>query len=167
MASPVEDRPTSSPTERTVDGNPLEIYCSTSFVGDLSYQAPASQIAGMAHTLVTGRKTWKTSKGKNEAVWPAHIEAALFDGKSNFQLHNFVTDHVIPIALEKYRPASSGDPKLLRRFPKRNRFISDHIKKVTGKDRTPKQVGSRLQQLRDTCQEEKGTLSIQQTVTFH
>ncbi|KNZ72434.1 hypothetical protein J132_03400 [Termitomyces sp. J132] len=137
MASQVEDHSTSSSTERTVDDNPLEIYCSTSFVGDLSYQAPASQIAGMAHTLVTGRKTWKTSKGKNEAVWPAHIEAALFD------------------ALEKYRPASSGDPKLLRRFPKRNRFISDHIKKVTGKERTPKQVGSRLQQLRDTCQEEK------------
>ncbi|KAG6865575.1 hypothetical protein C0991_001334 [Blastosporella zonata] len=121
----------------STDGNPLEIYLSTSFVGDLSYQAPANQVPGMAHTMVTGRKTWKTSKGKNEAVWPAHIEAALFD------------------ALEKYRPASSGDPKLLRRFPKRNRFISDHIKKVTGKDRTPKQVGSRLQQLRDTCQEEK------------
>ncbi|GLB43221.1 putative TEA/ATTS domain family protein [Lyophyllum shimeji] len=95
--------------------NPLKIYTSTSFVGDLSYQAPASQVAGLAHTFVTGRKTWKTCKGKNEAVWPAHIEAALFD------------------ALEKYRPASS----------------------VTGKVRTPKQVGSRLQQLRDTCEEEK------------
>ncbi|KAG6906924.1 hypothetical protein DXG01_011350 [Tephrocybe rancida] len=119
------------------DSNPLEIYLSTSFVGDLSYQAPANQVAGMAHTSVTGRRTWKTSKGKNEAVWPSHVEAALFDG------------------LEKYRPASSGDLKLLRRFPKRNRFISDHIKKVTGKERTPKQVGSRLQQLRDTCQEEQ------------
>ncbi|KAG5637095.1 hypothetical protein H0H81_005778 [Sphagnurus paluster] len=115
----------------------LKIYLNTSFVGDLGYQAPTSQVAGMEHTLVTGRKTWKTSKGKNEAVWPSHIEAALFD------------------ALEKYRPASSGDPRLLRRFPKRNRFISDHILKVTGKVRTPKQVGSRLQQLRDTCQEEK------------
>ncbi|KAG6811225.1 hypothetical protein H0H92_008442 [Tricholoma furcatifolium] len=127
---------------KLLDSNPLETYCSTSFVGDLSYQAPASQIAGMEHTLVTGRKTWKTSKGKNEAVWPAYIEAALFDGEPD-------------LALEKYRPASSGDPKLLRRFPKRNRFISDHIRKVTGKERTPKQVGSRLQQLRDTCQEEK------------
>ncbi|KAF5385806.1 hypothetical protein D9615_002195 [Tricholomella constricta] len=117
--------------------NPLGIFVSTSYVGDLSYQAPTSQVAGMAHTFVTGRKTFKTSKGKNEAVWPSHIEAALFD------------------ALEKYRPASSGDPRLLRRFPKRNRFISDHIFKITGKLRTPKQVGSRLQQLRDTCQEEK------------
>ncbi|KAG6820203.1 hypothetical protein H0H93_004053 [Arthromyces matolae] len=136
MASQLQERIPSS-MERTNDGNPLEIYCSTSFVGDLSYQAPVCHTAGMAHTLVTGRKTWKTSKGKNEAVWPAHIEAALFD------------------ALEKYRPTSSGDPKLLRRFPKRNRFISDYIKKVTGKERTPKQVGSRLQQLRDTCQEPK------------
>lgn len=86
MASHIEDRPTPASLDRTADGNPLEIYCSTSFVGDLSYQAPASQIAGMAHTLVTGRKTWKTSKGKNEAVWPAHIEAALFDGKINLPL---------------------------------------------------------------------------------
>ncbi|KAG5642158.1 hypothetical protein DXG03_003542 [Asterophora parasitica] len=117
---------------------PQKIFLSTSFIGDLGYEAPTNQVAGMAHTLVTGRKTWKTSKGKNEAVWPAHIEAALFD------------------ALEKYRPTSSGDPRLLRRFPKRNRFISDHIYKVTGKARTPKQVGSRLQQLRDTCQEPKG-----------
>ena len=34
----------------------------------------------------------------------------------------------------------------------RNKFISDYILQVTGKHRTPKQVGSRLQQLRDTCE---------------
>ncbi|KAF8883296.1 hypothetical protein BD779DRAFT_883119 [Infundibulicybe gibba] len=33
----------------------------------------------------------------------------------------------------------------------RNRFISEHIYRKTGKRRTAKQVGSRLQQLRDTC----------------
>lgn len=118
--------------------SPPESFLTKSFIGDLSYHPPASQVGGLAHTFVTGRKTWKTLKStKNEAVWPVHIEAALFD------------------ALEKYRPSSSGDPRLLRRFPKRNRFISDHIFKMTGKVRTPKQVGSRLQQLRDTCQEER------------
>ncbi|KAF8992648.1 hypothetical protein BDZ89DRAFT_1150963 [Hymenopellis radicata] len=35
--------------------------------------------------------------------------------------------------------------------PMRNRIISNHIHQTTGKYRTPKQVGSRLQQLRDTC----------------
>lgn len=34
----------------------------------------------------------------------------------------------------------------------RNKFISDFIFEVTGVRRTPKQVGSRLQQLRDTCE---------------
>ena len=34
----------------------------------------------------------------------------------------------------------------------RNKFISDYIYQVTGKHRTPKQVGSCLQQLRDTCE---------------
>ena len=41
----------------------------------------------------------------------------------------------------------------------RNKFISDYILQVTGKHRTPKQVGSRLQQLRDTC-EGKRSLSM-------
>jgi transcriptional enhancer factor len=40
---------------------------------------------------------------------------------------------------------------MLGRFPRRNRFISDYIFDKTGKRRTPKQVGSRLQQLRESC----------------
>ena len=39
----------------------------------------------------------------------------------------------------------------------RNRFISDWIFEKTGKRRTAKQVGSRLQQLRDTCGGKKRT----------
>lgn len=35
----------------------------------------------------------------------------------------------------------------------RNRFVSDYIREATGKVRTPKQVGSRLQQLRETCKD--------------
>jgi len=37
----------------------------------------------------------------------------------------------------------------------RNQFISDFIHETTGKRRTPKQVGSRLQQLRDTSKKAK------------
>lgn len=33
----------------------------------------------------------------------------------------------------------------------RNKFISEHIKKTTGEFRTPRQISSRIQQLRDTC----------------
>ncbi|KAG7444563.1 uncharacterized protein BT62DRAFT_1008226 [Guyanagaster necrorhizus] len=91
-------------------------------------------------TIITGRKSWKTMKNKqNEPVWPPEIEAALIE------------------ALEKYRPhsASIRNPKEFRRFPKRNIFISDEIFKKTGKSRTAKQVGSRLQQLRDTCEDER------------
>ncbi|KAJ7674341.1 hypothetical protein B0H17DRAFT_1016728 [Mycena rosella] len=39
---------------------------------------------------------------------------------------------------------------MLGRFPGRNRFISDYIFEKTGKRRSPKQVGSRLQQLRES-----------------
>jgi len=55
------------------------------------------------------------------------------------------------LALDKYRPETSRSTRSLSRFPNRNRFISDYIYHVTGKRRTAKQVGSRLQQLRDTC----------------
>ena len=40
----------------------------------------------------------------------------------------------------------------------RNRYISAYILQKTGKQRTAKQVGSRLQQLRDTCGTKKRTL---------
>ncbi|KAK0497458.1 hypothetical protein EDD18DRAFT_154625 [Armillaria luteobubalina] len=93
-----------------------------------------------AETIITGRKSWKTMKGQqNEPVWPPHIEAALIE------------------ALEKYRPHSANikNPKDLRRFPKRNIFISNEILRKTGKKRTAKQVGSRLQQLRDTCEDDR------------
>ncbi|KAJ7315731.1 hypothetical protein DFH08DRAFT_1039423 [Mycena albidolilacea] len=56
-------------------------------------------------------------------------------------------------ALEKYRPEDCRETLILGRFPGRNRFISDYICDKTGKRRSPKQVGSRLQQLRDCCED--------------
>ncbi|KAJ6535012.1 hypothetical protein B0H19DRAFT_871917, partial [Mycena capillaripes] len=50
--------------------------------------------------------------------------------------------------LERYQPDDSRETRTLGRFPRRNRFISDYIFYKTGKRRTAKQVGSRLQQLR-------------------
>ncbi|KAJ7672915.1 hypothetical protein B0H17DRAFT_1083323, partial [Mycena rosella] len=44
---------------------------------------------------------------------------------------------------------------MLGRFPRRNRFISDYIFNKTGKRRSAKQVGSRLQQLRESCSGQK------------
>ena len=52
--------------------------------------------------------------------------------------------------LEKYKPAESKSTRVLGRFPMRNKFVADHIYDTTGIRRTPKQVGSRIQQLRDT-----------------
>lgn len=39
------------------------------------------------------------------------------------------------------------------RFIGRNHFLSDYVKFLTGRRRSAKQVGSRLQQLKDTCRE--------------
>ncbi|KAG6917251.1 hypothetical protein DXG01_003283 [Tephrocybe rancida] len=83
-------------------------------------------------SIVKGRKSWKTLRG-GEIVWPPELEAALLEG------------------LSAYQPDDSRETRLLGRFPMRNRFISDFIFNKTGTRRTAKQVGSRLQQLRDTC----------------
>jgi len=83
-------------------------------------------------------------------------EAALLAGTlcaPLLPLHQFIGSS---LALEKYQAEAIGNKhKTLGRFPLRNRFIADYIREVTGKKRTPKQVGSRLQQLRDTCKEER------------
>ncbi|KAI0827628.1 TEA/ATTS domain family-domain-containing protein [Trametes gibbosa] len=114
---------------------------------DLSYSvSPSSGINDTIHTIVTGRKCWKTMKGKGEVVWPPYLEAALVEG------------------LEKYQPVESRTSRSFGRFPMRNKFISDYIFNVTGKRRTPKQVGSRLQQLRDTTE---GKRILQQLSSKH
>ncbi|KAE9406819.1 hypothetical protein BT96DRAFT_987088 [Gymnopus androsaceus JB14] len=82
--------------------------------------------------VVKCRKSWKTLKG-GKVVWPLHLEKALLEG------------------LALYKPDNSRETLLLGRFPMRNRFISEHILRTTGEKRSAKQVGSRLQQLRDTC----------------
>lgn len=71
-------------------------------------------------------------------------------------------------ALEKYSPdtGNAKADKTMGRFPMRNRFISDYIFETTGKRRTPKQVGSRLQQLRDTCKKEHSMLSFSSLLPF-
>ncbi|KAJ3506847.1 hypothetical protein NMY22_g17116 [Coprinellus aureogranulatus] len=84
----------------------------------------------------TGRKTFKTDKKRNEAIWPDSIERVLLD------------------ALALYTPPPArGTRGTLQRFPKRNKLIAQHILEVTGHIRTSKQVGSRIQQLRGTCKD--------------
>ncbi|KAJ3745865.1 hypothetical protein DFH05DRAFT_1524142 [Lentinula detonsa] len=102
---------------------------------DNSYTRSSTKEA--TEIVLAARKTWKLMRSKKEKVWPPSIEAALIE------------------ALQKYRPQSTTDIQYLQRFPKRNCWISKFIKRRTGHDRSPKQVGSRLQQLRDSCRDER------------
>ncbi|KAG1738188.1 hypothetical protein EDB19DRAFT_1636502 [Suillus lakei] len=54
--------------------------------------------------------------------------------------------------LHEYKPVDSRETQILGRFPMRNRFISEYIYHKTGKHRSSKQIGSRLQQFRDTSE---------------
>ena len=104
----------------------------------------------------TGRRSWKTLKGKPEAVWPPALEGALIEGEHRiYSFRAAFADEFASIALEEYRKmeARPTTSKYGVRYPMRNRFISDYILEKTGKTRTAKQVGSRLQQLRDTCKD--------------
>ncbi|KAJ7438714.1 hypothetical protein B0H11DRAFT_576429 [Mycena galericulata] len=90
--------------------------------------------------IVETWKRWNTSRD-GEYVWPLTLEAALLDG------------------LERYQPDGSRETRMLGRFRRRNQFISDYIFEKTGERRTAKQIGSRLQQLRESCGSEKKLLS--------
>ncbi|KAJ3768096.1 hypothetical protein FB446DRAFT_775181 [Lentinula raphanica] len=90
-----------------------------------------------AEIVLATRKSWKLTRSKTEKVWPPMIEAALIE------------------ALQKYRPQNTTDIQHLQRFPRRNCWISEYIKRRTGHFRSAKQVGSRLQQLRDSCRDER------------
>ncbi|KDR72239.1 hypothetical protein GALMADRAFT_158967 [Galerina marginata CBS 339.88] len=77
----------------------------------------------------------RTLRVRKEPVWPPICEEALLEG------------------LRAYRPVSkTGRP--LRRFTKRNVFISKFIFEATGEKRTPKQVGSRLQQISESSRDD-------------
>ncbi|KAH6902058.1 hypothetical protein BKA70DRAFT_1520995 [Coprinopsis sp. MPI-PUGE-AT-0042] len=108
----------------------------TTSVCDLGSTPTADTASTMGKT---GRKTFKTDK-KKEAVWPDYIERWLLQ------------------AIEEYAPPQSrsgrGKPELVR-FPRRNKYISEFIFENTGKYRSAKQVGSRIQQLRQTCRDPK------------
>lgn len=47
--------------------------------------APDDRTRDAVHTIVSGRKSWKTLKGKGEAVWPPYLEAALVEGRFQHQ----------------------------------------------------------------------------------
>ncbi|KAK0434735.1 hypothetical protein EV421DRAFT_1689264, partial [Armillaria borealis] len=142
-------------------------YVGLSSVGDLSYTPEQSR--DVAQIAATGRRSWKTLKGKGEVVWPPNLyvtyiadqvndltmynrEAALIEGASTHRPRE---------ALQKYKPShelrSSKSPG---RFPMRNRFISDYIFELTGKRRTRKQVASRLQEMKDKCKGEESKSMI-------
>ncbi|KAI6043525.1 hypothetical protein EDC04DRAFT_3088049 [Pisolithus marmoratus] len=99
-----------------------------------SYHHAPNTTEDILHLILRTRKSWKTLKGQTEAVWPPLLEATMLK------------------ALQEYVPEDSRETRILGRFPMRNRFISDYIYRSTGKVRSAKQVGSRLQQLRDTAE---------------
>ncbi|KAF7375333.1 TEA domain-containing protein [Mycena sanguinolenta] len=93
---------------------------------------PSQTTKEVLEAVLAARKSWKISRG-GETVWPLDLEAALLEG------------------LERYQPEDCRETRMLGRYPRRNCFISDYIFDKTGKFRSPKQVGSRLQQLRESC----------------
>ncbi|KAG2067920.1 hypothetical protein BDR04DRAFT_1057430 [Suillus decipiens] len=94
--------------------------------------SPSQSTKDIFRTILNVRKSWKTLKGNTEPVWPPYLEATMLKG------------------LHEYEPVDSRETQILGRFPKRNHFISEYIYHKTGKYRSSKQIGSRLQQFRDT-----------------
>ncbi|KAG1866953.1 hypothetical protein C8R48DRAFT_772153 [Suillus tomentosus] len=102
--------------------------------GSPRLMSPIQSTENIFRTILNVRKGWKTLKGNTEPVWPPYLEATMLEG------------------LHQYKPVDSRETQILGRFPMRNRFISEYIYHKTGKYRSSKQIGSRLQQFRDTSE---------------
>ncbi|KAF7317642.1 TEA domain-containing protein [Mycena kentingensis (nom. inval.)] len=101
----------------------------------------SSDCAGTSPSFkVVGRRSyWKMDMTSTNPspIWPPELEEALIK------------------ALEEYTYDQRRNPnKTFQRNPLRNRYISNYIEQNTGILRTAKQVGSRLQQMRESCKDE-------------
>ncbi|KAJ7928837.1 hypothetical protein B0H13DRAFT_966333 [Mycena leptocephala] len=117
----------------------LPSYISVSSIWDLRNNLTDEQERGFKRLFnLTNRRSFKNTKDGSEPVWAPEFEAALLQG-----LHNYT---VLYGEEERARGLSRG--------LYRNIFISNFILETTNKIRTPKQVSSRLQQLRGTTTDE-------------
>ncbi|KAG1902207.1 uncharacterized protein F5891DRAFT_1217841 [Suillus fuscotomentosus] len=98
---------------------------------------PSQSTDDIVRTIMKVRKSWKTLKGKSEPVWPPGLEAMMLEGLQEYGSAHYSRD---------------SEAHVLSRFPQRNQFISDYIYRKTGKHRSSKQIGSRLQQFKDTVE---------------
>lgn len=71
------------PASSSSSRNQFAQHVRVSSTEDLSYNIPTGTggTKDVIQTIVTGRKCWKTMKGKGEVVWPPHLEAALVEGE--------------------------------------------------------------------------------------
>ncbi|KII85172.1 hypothetical protein PLICRDRAFT_178917 [Plicaturopsis crispa FD-325 SS-3] len=106
-------------------------YCYTSTL-TLDHLSDPQSDHSRTNLLSSTRRSWKMCKGKKEVVWSPALEDAFLAG------------------LNHYRPPQFTDLKSSRPFPKRNKIISDWIFNATRVRRTPRQVGSRIQQMRES-----------------
>ncbi|KAJ7194696.1 hypothetical protein GGX14DRAFT_208400, partial [Mycena pura] len=115
-------------------------YISVSTIQDLGRNFTDEEKEQFEKQLqLTRRSSFKNLRGRAEAVWPPHVEAALLQGLSAYAF------------IHGERERSRGLKKVLNR----NKFISRFILDATNQVRTSKQVSSRLQQLRETTQDER------------
>ncbi|KAJ7732712.1 hypothetical protein B0H16DRAFT_175518 [Mycena metata] len=92
---------------------------------------PEDKAAFEVERSLTQRKLSKNLKGRSELVWPPALESALLRGLGEYD------------SLYGQHRTERG----LKKWPKRNNWISEFILQETNKLRTSKQVGSRIQQL--------------------
>ncbi|KAK7018170.1 TEA domain-containing protein [Favolaschia claudopus] len=96
----------------------------------------SSGIQEPLHPMLEMRKIRRVTE-RGEAIWPLRLESALVEG------------------LHHYQPTVCRETVMLKRYPGRNQFLSNYIFDKTGERRTPKQVASRLQQIREAPLDEE------------
>ncbi|CAK5266359.1 unnamed protein product [Mycena citricolor] len=124
-------RPAGASYESSSGSSPGE-FSSTMSRGSSVQGSMDERLKGSLPNITKKRKTWKKSSD-GQVIWPPDLEAALVKG------------------LEKYVPPPRAGAAFSNRYPGRNRFLSNFILETTGERRSCKQVGSRIQQIRESA----------------
>ncbi|KAJ2932571.1 hypothetical protein H1R20_g4516, partial [Candolleomyces eurysporus] len=143
----------------------LPTYCfGTTTIDSLSSNPSPLELAKRAaETQMTGRQTWRTVSGRPEAVWPPELCVNAVSSASRdvvVLMYPCVGRESLLIeGMKKYHDEigliAEVKPNGEYYFPLRNAFIANYIERLSGRPRSLKQVSSRIQQLKNRCQDSK------------
>ncbi|CAD6588727.1 MAG: subunit of the Arp2/3 complex [Alectoria sarmentosa] len=138
------------------DGSQIVLHCVQQRDSSDGSRVPSLPDLRRNEKYIAYRRRYQSSNNSEALKWPDHLEEALFKGSaSDLRIDEFeLTEHITALRwIGPYR-------KSKRDSPGRNELLSCIIYELTGRDRSPKQISSHLNNLKNDYGDER-TASLQ------